>query len=308
MYKTIPNEASLTIVVPIYNEADSLQTFLPDLLEAREKNGWSVVFVNDGSTDDTAQHLAACMEQDFTQVITHKLNRGYGGALKTGILAAKTSHLVTIDSDGQHSVSDIEPLFRFAVEHDADMVVGDRSRAKGKTSFRDFGKWLIKGFTKLLMPLPINDLNSGFKLYRTNMAQKYIALCPNSMAFSDVITLAFINQRCLVLEYPISIQERKSGRSTISVQTALDTVMEIINLVLLFNPLRIFLPLSTICIVAGLGWGIPFMLLGRGVSVGAMLAIVTGLLFLILGLIASQLSAMRIGLIENTPPWDKSNE
>jgi hypothetical protein len=117
------------------------------------------------------------------------------------------------------------------------------------------------------------------------------------MAFSDIITLVFINQRNLVLEYPITIKQRQGGRSTINTYTAVETVMEIINLALMFNPLRVFLPLSVACILIGLGWGVPFLIMSRGVSVGSMLAIVTGLLFFVIGLIASQLAALRMGML-----------
>jgi hypothetical protein len=68
---------------------------------------------------------------------------------------------------------------------------------------------------------------------------------------------------------------------------------------MLFNPLRIFLSLSTVCILFGFGWGIPILLRARGVSVGAMLAIVTGLLFFFIGLIAEQLSEMRLGMLDD---------
>jgi hypothetical protein len=116
------------------------------------------------------------------------------------------------------------------------------------------------------------------------------------MAFSDVITLLFLNQSHLVLEYPISVQKRIGGSSSISTHTAFQTIIEILGLVMLVNPLRIFLPLSVICISAGLLWGIPIVLAGRGVSVASMLAIVLGSLFFFLGLIANQLAAIRLHL------------
>jgi glycosyltransferase involved in cell wall biosynthesis len=230
--------------------------------------------------------------------VHHKVNRGYGGALKSGILNSATSHVVTIDGDGQHDLADIEAVFQFSLLHEADLVVGSREVRKNTNLVREFGKWLIRTFTRLLMPLPIHDLNSGFKLYRTDLAKKYLPLCPNSMAFSDVIALAFISQRELVLEHPITTRDRVTGKSKISLQTAFETIIEIINIILLFNPLRVFLPISILSIVLGFGWGIPLILLGRGVSVGAMLAIVLGALFFAIGLIASQLSAMRIEAIE----------
>jgi len=288
------NKTDLTIVVPVYNEAGTLPLFLPELIATCKDKGWKAVLVNDGSTDGSAQFLSAYQQVPFVKVIHHKLNRGYGGALKSGILNSETSHVVTIDGDGQHSLADIETVFLFSLEHDADLVVGSRGIGKKANLFREFGKWLIRTFTRLLMPLPVHDLNSGFKLYRTELAKKYLPLCPNSMAFSDVITLAFINQRNLVLEHPITIHERQTGKSKIGLQTAVETIIEIINIALLFNPLRVFLPMAILCILVGFGWGVPIILLGRGVSVGAMLAIVLGALFFAIGLIASQLSAMRI--------------
>jgi len=89
------------------------------------------------------------------------------------------------------------------------------------------------------------------------------------------------------------VQPRISGESTISTRTAFETILEILNLVMLFNPLRVFLPLSIFCVLIGLVWGIPFIMLGRGVSVGAMLAIVSGLLLFTLGLVSEQLSQIR---------------
>jgi glycosyltransferase involved in cell wall biosynthesis len=227
-------------------------------------------------------------------VLHHKVNRGYGGALKTGIQHVSTPYLVTIDGDGQHHLEDVECIFQYTLENDADMVVGIREGVNTSTVYRALGKFLIRTFTKVLMPLPVTDLNSGFKLYRTEPAKRYITVCPDSMAFSDVITLVFLSERNLVLEYPIRISPRRGGQSTINTFTAFETVMQVLNITLMFNPLRVFLPISIFCILAGIGWGIPIVLLGRGVSVGAMLAIVTGILFFVLGLLASQLSAIRM--------------
>jgi len=286
----------LTIVIPVYNEAESLPLFLPELLQVCRTHHWQVIFVNDGSKDESPRLLAKYSRDPLVRVLHHKVNRGYGGALKTGIAAARTTYVLTMDGDGQHPIADLKPMLQFAIENQADMLIGSRSELPSVNRYREFGKWLIRSFTRILVHLPIRDLNSGFKLYRTSLARKYLPLCPNSMAFSDVITLLFINQGHLVLERPIAVQNRIAGTSSISAYTAFETVIEILGLAMLVNPLRIFLSLSVICIVAGLAWGIPIMLAGRGVSVGSMLAIVLGALFFFLGLIASQLASIRLHL------------
>jgi glycosyltransferase involved in cell wall biosynthesis len=294
--KTPKKEPLLTVVVPVYNEAASLPDFLPRLIRYCRRHDWRLIFVNDGSGDSSLRILRGHENSPQVRVVNHKVNRGYGGALKSGISLADTPYVVTIDGDGQHNPEDIDGLLALAIERDADLVVGNRGQRKGLDRYRQIGKWVIRNFTRILMPLPIRDLNSGFKLYHTGLAQKYLGLCPDSMAFSDVITLVFINQHNLVLEHPISVNQRREGKSTIDTFTAVETVIEILNLTMMFNPLRIFLPFSIICIGLGVVWGMHIVLLGRGVSVGAMLAIVTGLLFFVIGLIASQLAAIRMGI------------
>jgi glycosyltransferase involved in cell wall biosynthesis len=296
MQKKKMSEQELTVVVPVYNEAASLPDFLPHLTKACKTNNWQVIFVDDGSQDASAQILSGIEGRPFIKVFHHKLNKGYGGALKTGISAVHTKYVMTIDADGQHDIADIESLLDFAKKNNADMVVGTRSNIEYASPYRELGKWIIRRFTSILVPLSVQDLNSGFKLYQTGLVQQYLSLCPDSMAFSDVITLLFLNQRHLVLEHPIRIKHRTTGSSSISTHTAFQTVIEILSLVMLVNPLRIFLPLSILCITLGLLWGVPIMLAGRGVSVGSMLAIVLGALFFFLGLIANQLSSIRLHL------------
>jgi glycosyltransferase involved in cell wall biosynthesis len=290
--------ACLSVVVPIFNEAACLPNFLAELVPYCRQRNWDLVLVDDGSSDTTPTVLQEYQGLPGVTLLRHKVNRGYGGALKTGLMQAHTPYALTMDADGQHALSDMDVVLELALKNDADLVVGNRSKNGHSGLYRNFGRWLIRKFAGLLMPIHISDLNSGFKLYRSDMVQKYLNICPDSMAFSDVITLTFIKKRHLVLEHPITIKPRLAGKSTINTFTAVQTVMELINLAMLFNPLRIFLPLSVFCIGFGLAWGIPIMLRARGVSVGAMLAIVTGLLCFFFGLIAEQLSSMRMGLLD----------
>ena len=145
------------------------------------------------------------------------------------------------------------------------------------------------------MTVPIHDLNSGMKIYRTDLAKKYIQLAPDTMAFSDIIALIFINNRHLVLETPIDILKRKHGKSKIGIEAAFHTIMEIINIVILFSPMKIFLPLSLFSLLLAGIWGIPLLMEGRGLSSGSLLGIVSGVIFFVLGLIAEQLSQIRKG-------------
>ena len=118
-------------------------------------------------------------------------------------------------------------------------------------------------------------------------------ICPDSMAYSDTIALAFVANKHLVHEVRISLRPRLSGDSTITPMTALNTVMELLNIVVLFHPMRVFLPLSILFGGFGAAWNVPIFLRGEGVSVGAMLLMVAGLIFFLLGLITEMLSTIR---------------
>jgi len=287
-------DSSLTVVVPAYNEEASLPQFLPRLLDCCERNDWKLIVVDDGSRDGTAEVLDGFAEHPRLRVLRHKLNRGYGGALKSGIGVADTDYVLTVDADGQHHLEDLEALFAELLERDADMVVGSRKGTSTSGWYRDLGKSLIRLLARFLVDhLDVYDINSGLKVYDAALAQRYLHLCPDSMAFSDVITLVFTSQRHRVCERGIRVQPRIAGQSTISTGTAVETVREIVNIVVLFNPMRIFLPVSLVSIGLGIAWGLPIVLRGSGVSVGAMLAIVTGIIFFFLGLVAEQVSLIR---------------
>jgi len=290
----------LTIVVPVYNEEQTLTLTANKIIDYCSKRNWLVIFINDGSQDKSSSVLNDLSIHPHVSILHHKVNRGYGGAIKSGIRNTETPYLVTMDADGQHNLDDIGKVFNLALQENADLVVGNRGASGDVNTYRAIGKRIIRIFARFLMPLPIHDLNSGFKLYRTDLAKKYINICPDTMAFSDVITLTFIRQRNLVLEQNINIKPRLTGKSTINIYTALETIMEILNIAVLFNPLRVFLPISLLCILFGLAWGITILIIvGRGVSVGAMLAIVTGIIFFVLGLLANQISAMRMERLQD---------
>ena len=285
--------SDLTVIIPAFNEEDNLQTILPPLISYCRENNWQIILVNDGSRDRTREILREFEDEPLLQIIHHKLNKGYGAAIKTGIKYCETDYLITFDADGQHYMEDIEKLVNCLIARDADMVVGSRKGLKSATVSRGLGKWIIRLIANIMMTVPIHDINSGMKIYRTDLAQKYLYLTTDTMSFSDVITLIFINNRHLVVEEPIRIRERTTGRSTIGFQTAFQTVMEIINIVILFNPMKIFLPLSLVTFVITMSWGVPLAWQGRGVSSATLLGIVASLLFFLLGLITEQLSLIR---------------
>lgn len=274
-----------SIVVPAFNEFQSVRTTATELV-ARYPEA-EVIIVDDGSTDGTA----AALEGSGARVLTHSRNRGYGASLKTGLRAASHDVIVFCDADGQHDPADIDRLLQ-AMEG-ASMVVGARRKRLHSRLWRMPGKWFLGWMASYLTRTAIPDLNSGLRAIRRDVALRFIDICPNGFSMSSTLTIAALSEY-EVRFVPIDVRPRAPrSRSTVRVRTGVDTIFLILRLATLFEPLRVFLPLATFFIIGGLAWGIPYVLLHEGVSVGAMLLIVTGVLTFFFGLLADQNNLLR---------------
>ena len=284
----------LTIVLPCYNEQENIPRFFPELLSFAEKNNFNVIAVNDGSTDETLSILQQFKTKhpNIMEVLSHKINCGYGMAIKTGLYAVDTPFAITIDADGQHRLDDVMKCFECIEKNNADMVVGARQNNESGR-YRTLGKWMIRAFATSLLKLPVQDLNSGMKCYRMSETRSYLELCPDTMAFSDVILLLMVNDRKLVLETPIFIEARTAGKSTIGTRTALVTVTEILNLAVLLRPLTTFLRLGIFFVLLGVIWGTFIYMHSTVITSSAVMFIVLGMLSFMLGLLCEQLSKIR---------------
>jgi len=131
------NKAQLTIVIPAYNEEESIGDVLKQLAGLREDISARVIVVDDGSADRTA----AIAQEAGVDVIRHPRNKGYGAALKSGIREADTEYVLTMDADGQYRAVDIVKLWEVAGDYD--MVSGRRTQLLHSTLWRMPGKWLL---------------------------------------------------------------------------------------------------------------------------------------------------------------------
>jgi glycosyltransferase involved in cell wall biosynthesis len=133
-------ESILTIVIPVYNEASVLEKTIQTIVPYATEKGWELIFVDDGSTDHSNQILAQLVTVPPVRVLRHKINRGYGAALKTGISCVQTPYVVTFDADGQHQIQDVERILNFAIQNDSDLVVGQSTRNREQKSVPSAGK------------------------------------------------------------------------------------------------------------------------------------------------------------------------
>jgi glycosyltransferase involved in cell wall biosynthesis len=125
---------NISIIIPSYNEELAIEEVLREVVRYYKNS--EIIVIDDGSTDTTKEKIG----QFNTKVITHRKNRGYGAAIKTGIQNASNDIIVTIDADGEHSVKDIEVLLKDSEPFD--MVVGKRTGLVDKKMWRKAGRYV----------------------------------------------------------------------------------------------------------------------------------------------------------------------
>jgi glycosyltransferase involved in cell wall biosynthesis len=273
----------LTIVIPCYNEQENIPVVIPEVQAFCRENNYRCIIVNDGSSDNSLKELEK-FKGDVISVYSHSRNRGYGAAIKTGIRKANSNYIVTIDADGQHTLADIHTMLKRMVDENADICVGNRNK-QGSTRIRNVAKSLIISFSKMFLKIKVDDLNSGMKMYRGSVVKYLVKWAPNGMPFSDVIALLFHQFRYKMIEEPITIKPRALGKSTINYKTAIETISEILYLIIHFMPFRFFGFIGLSFFAFGVIWGLPFVLNNLGITAGTALCILTGLIFMGFGIL-----------------------
>ena len=156
-------EKKVSVIIPAYNEENIISEVLDNLMPLAEANGWELIVVDDGSTDETAKIASG----RNVNVISHPDNRGYGRSLKTGLAVASGDIVVIMDSDGQHDHNDIPRLLDHIDNYD--MVVGQRIKGSHSQWTRRPGKWLLGKVANFLTDRKIPDLNSGLRAYQKDL-------------------------------------------------------------------------------------------------------------------------------------------
>lgn len=285
-----PSSPSLSVVVPTFNEGRNVEEVLQYLEKLSRTHNWEVIVVDDGSSDDTVEQILKYADGHYLRLLQHRYNQGYGAALKTGIRQAIAPYVATMDSDGQHDPHELLKLLPGISE--SDMVVGQRTKLIHSNLWRMPGKWFLGWLANYLTRQFIPDLNSGMRIFRREIILKYLHLCSDRFSFSTTCTLIFFNRGYQVAYVPIEIYPRH-GKSTVRLSTGFETIILILRIITLFEPLRIFIPLSLFFGGFGFLWSIPYAIQQRGISVGALLLIMTGLLTFMIGLLSDQIAALR---------------
>lgn len=234
------SDSYFSIVIPVYNEEKMIQSVLEDLRHDLDSYGflghYEIVCVNDASRDMSGEVLRNI---DFIHLVEHKINKGYGAALKSGIRAAKYDTVIIMDSDGQHLAEDIPTLLKHYDE--GEMVVGARGITQTQSK-RILGKIVLSWLANHLFDYDIKDLNSGFRVFNRFDAIRYFHVCSDRFSFTTSQTLAYISDEKPIVYVPINIQMRTEGKSMVNMKAGFRAILKVLQMGMIFKPFRILLP------------------------------------------------------------------
>lgn len=200
----------ISIVVPVYNEEESLPHFYPELVRVLRslKKDYEIVFVDDGSKDKSFELLKKLEKNDKkVRLFSFRKNLGKAEALSLGFLKAKGEIVITLDADLQDQPSEIVNLLK-KHEEGFDVVCGWRKYRKDAQKMKFISK-VFNGILNKVFDLSIHDYNCGLKLY-TNEAAKSLHLYGGLHRF---IPIMVYEQGFSIIEIPVVHEVRKFGQS-----------------------------------------------------------------------------------------------
>lgn len=267
----------LSIVVPAYNEEKGIHETLTRLVAASRSLDAEVIVVDDGSSDRTAEVLKKIAG---VRVLTHDLNRGYGASLKTGIRHAEGEWICITDADGTYPNERIRDLVAHLPVYD--MAVGARTGENVAIPWsRKPAKKFLNVLANVLTGQKIPDLNSGLRVFKKEVAERFMHLFPSGFSFTTTLTLAMLNADYLVKFVPIDYFARKGSSKIKPIRDTYNFVMLILRITMYFNPLKIFLPLSLALFLATACTGLADLGKATGLSdKTVILSLATGVVFL----------------------------
>lgn len=284
-----PTAPELSLVVPLVNEAESLQTLYREIIETLAAldlpGGAEIIFVDDGSTDASPTILRDLFAADArVQVIQFRRNFGKSAALAAGFAAARGEYIVTLDADLQDVPSAIPDLLAPLQRDETDLVSGwkmDRQDPLSKTLPSALFNRVVRAFSGV----QLHDFNCGLKAYRREVLDeiqlygelhRYIPLLAHFRGFR-------------VAEVPVPHRPRRYGQSKFGMARFFRGFFDLLTVLFLTQytrrPLHLFGLIGVVCF--GLGSAISaylaFSKLALGEPIGDRPLLTLGVLLIIVG-------------------------
>lgn len=197
---------TVSLVIPVYNEAGHLESFLEAIDRAKFPLKKELIFVNDGSKDNSAEIIRNFKFRSKVNFIDLKQNGGKGAALKLGIEAATGEIIGIQDADFEYEISDVNTILKMMMTGGCEVVYGARFSKLNPQVHRTFHylvNRLLTMLSNLLSGLYVRDMETCYKFFRREILQN-IELKSRRFGFEPEITAKIARLKIRVKEVPIS--------------------------------------------------------------------------------------------------------
>ena len=281
----------VSIVLAAYNEELCIVDELKRTKDAMDKSVYSyeIIIVDDASTDQTPNLVKQFPD---VKLIRNSVNKGSGGARKVGTLAAQGEIVVWSDVDMIYPNDEIPRLIAELKEKNYDQVVGARKAEKGTLKLlRTPAKWFVRQLAMFLSGQKIPDLNSGLRAFRKDVSLKYLHLIPRGFSCVSTLSLAFLCNGDTVGYIPIEYKPRVGKSKFHPIKDTYSYLLQVIRMIMYFNPLKIFLPIAFFLGLIGVGSTIRNIIKTGGVQQMDVIIIMAAVMVGIIGLLADLIVA-----------------
>lgn len=173
---SLESHTHISIVIPLYNEEESLPELMEWIHKVMQKNNfiYEVVFINDGSTDDSWNVITQLRSQysaDIVKGIKFQRNYGKSAALNEGFKIAKGDVVITMDADLQDSPEELPDLYKMIMEDGFDLVSGWKKKRYDNAMTKNLPSKLFNATTRSMSGINLNDFNCGLKSYKNKVVK-----------------------------------------------------------------------------------------------------------------------------------------
>jgi glycosyltransferase involved in cell wall biosynthesis len=204
---------SLSLVLPAHNEAGNIAIVIRRALNVlpRHTDTFEIIPVNDGSRDDTGKIINRLAEEDpRVRPVHHKVNRGYGGALKSGFAASRYDYVMFMDSDRQFDIADIQRLAPFVGSHDT--VAGFRME-RSDPIIRRINAEIFNIAVRVLFGVHMRDLDCAFKIFRGDQLRSLLLTTSGALINAEM-QAKLRRQGATLQQVGVPHYPRVAGKST----------------------------------------------------------------------------------------------
>jgi glycosyltransferase involved in cell wall biosynthesis len=220
----------LSVIIPVYNEVESIETILTRVYDTKLTH--EIIVVDDGSKDGTRDKLKTLDGKKNVRVILHEKNQGKGAAVRTGMAAAQGDILLIQDADLEYDPRDYPELLKPIQEGLADVVYGSRflGRAHRVTMFwHMLANKSLTLMTNILYDTILTDMETGYKVFKRQVIDGMV-IRANSFNFEPEFTAKILKRKYRIFEVPITFNPRDySQGKKIKIHDAFEAVWALIK-------------------------------------------------------------------------------